>query len=123
MIRSYGTKYRHDFPNPNVILQTLGDDIAVVKELETEYDYILTKELSCWTQVSELARTAAAMVSIAVKKEIDDAEWVMAMDDFENGWGEREYPHCSNCNRGVYRHDAGSWCPFCGAAMKNPMRT
>ena len=50
------------------------------------------------------------------------AEWVMVMDDFENGWGEREYPHCSNCHRGVYRHDAGSYCPFCGKPMKNPMR-
>jgi hypothetical protein len=58
------------------------------------------------------------MVSISA----ENAEWIMALDDFENGWGEREYPHCSNCNRGVYRHDAGSWCPFCGKSMKNPMR-
>lgn len=50
------------------------------------------------------------------------AEWVMTLDDFENGWGERIYPHCSNCGRGVYVHDAGSWCPFCGKLMKNPMR-
>lgn len=50
------------------------------------------------------------------------AEWVMSLDDYEDGWGEHEYPHCSRCNRGVYRHDAGSWCPFCGAIMKNPMR-
>ncbi len=50
------------------------------------------------------------------------AEWEMVLDDFEDGKGEQEYPHCSMCNRGVYRHDAGSWCPFCGAAMKNPMR-
>jgi len=50
------------------------------------------------------------------------AEWVMTVDDFEDGHGEREYPHCSNCSRGVYRHDAGSWCPFCGKPMKNPMR-
>lgn len=118
MIRSYGTKYRHDFPNPNVILQTLGNDIAVIKEIGTEYNYILTKELRCWTQLSELEQIAAAMVSIAA----EDAEWVMVMDDFENGWGERKYPHCSNCHRGVYRHDAGNWCPFCGTAMKNPMR-
>lgn len=50
------------------------------------------------------------------------AEWKMVLDDFDNGYGNREYPHCSKCGRGVYRHDAGSWCPFCGAAMKNPMR-
>lgn len=51
-----------------------------------------------------------------------EAKWVMALDDFENGWGEREYPRCTNCHRGVYKHDAGNWCPFCGASMKNPMR-
>ena len=51
-----------------------------------------------------------------------NAEWVTVVDDFDDGKGNREYPHCSKCGRGVYRHDAGSWCPFCGAAMKNPMR-
>ena len=115
MVRSYGIAHRHDFPNHNVILQSLGNDIAVIKEIGTENEYILAKELHCWTQLSNLAQNAAAM-------ETNDAEWVMALDDFENGWGEREYPHCSNCNRGVYRHDAGSWCPFCGKPMKNPMR-
>ena len=50
------------------------------------------------------------------------AEWKMVVDDYDEGWGHQKYPHCSNCKRGVYRHDAGSWCPFCGAAMKNPMR-
>ena len=118
MIRSYGTKYIHDFPNPDAISQALDfGDIAVIKEIGTEYNYILTKELRYWTKVSELAQIAAAMVSIAA----EDAEWVMALDDFENGWGEREYPRCTNCHRGVYKHDAGSWCPFCGKRMKNPM--
>lgn len=51
----------------------------------------------------------------------NSAEWIMSEDDFENGWGYQEYPHCSKCNRGVYRHDAGKWCPFCGSTMKNPM--
>lgn len=50
------------------------------------------------------------------------AKWNMVADNYDDGNGEQEYPHCSNCHRGVYRHDAGSWCPFCGAAMKNPMR-
>lgn len=51
------------------------------------------------------------------------AEWKIVVDDFDDGLGNRELPHCTNCGRGVYRHDAGSWCPFCGASMKNPMRT
>ena len=54
-------------------------------------------------------------------KEIIYAEWKMILDDFDDGVGTRELPHCSNCHRGVYKHDAGSWCPFCGAEMKNPM--
>ena len=52
----------------------------------------------------------------------NQAEWILAMDDFEEGFGYREYPHCSNCSRGVYKHDAGTFCPFCGKSMKNPMR-
>lgn len=50
------------------------------------------------------------------------AEWVMVVDDFDDGLGNRELPHCSKCGRGVYKHDAGSWCTFCGTPMKNPMR-
>ena len=51
-----------------------------------------------------------------------EAEWKMIVDDFDDGFGNRQVPHCTNCGRGVYIHDAGSWCTFCGAAMKNPMR-
>lgn len=47
-------------------------------------------------------------------------EWKMVKDDFDDGNGEREYPHCSNCGRGVYNHDAGNYCPFCGSPMLNP---
>ena len=110
MIRSYGEAYLCDFPNPDVVLQTLDDDdIAVIKEKVSEHRYVLTRKLNSWLMLVDV-------------KDPDNAEWVMSVDDFENGWGEREYPHCSNCHRGAYRHDAGSWCPFCGAAMKNPMR-
>lgn len=110
MILNYGEAYLCDFPNPDVVLQTLDyADIAVIKEKISENKYILTKNLSALSMLVDV-------------KETDNAEWIMAMDDFENGWGEREYPHCSNCKRGVYRHDAGSYCPFCGKTMKNPMR-
>ena len=54
--------------------------------------------------------------------EIPVAEWKMIVDDFDDGVGNRELPHCSKCGRGVYKHDAGLYCPFCGALMKNPMR-
>lgn len=54
--------------------------------------------------------------------EIPVAEWKMLVDDFDDNVGNRELPHCSKCSRGVYKHDAGLYCPFCGALMKNPMR-
>ena len=49
------------------------------------------------------------------------AEWKMTLDDFEDGLGNRELPHCTKCGGGTYRHDAGRWCPFCGSIMKNPL--
>lgn len=55
------------------------------------------------------------------KKETIIAEWKMVIDDFDDGKGNRKLPHCTNCNRGVYIHDAGNYCPFCGALMKNPI--
>jgi ribosomal protein S27AE len=57
-----------------------------------------------------------------IHSEQDFAEWKMVVDDFDDGKGNRELPHCSKCGRGVYKHDAGLYCPFCGALMKNPMR-
>lgn len=57
-----------------------------------------------------------------VLADIPFAEWLMVIDDYDDGVGSRKLPHCSRCGRGVYNHDAGMWCPFCGAAMKNPMR-
>lgn len=59
---------------------------------------------------------------IPIYGEISIAEWKMVLDDFDDGVGNRELPHCSKCGRGVYKHDAGLYCPFCGALMKNPMR-
>lgn len=116
MIRTYGPMYRCDFPHPSTVLETLDvGEIAHAKDMATEYDYIITKELKTWTLVDNLGH-------LLVKQIDNEGEWIMAVDDFENGWGEQNYPHCSKCNRGVYRHDAGSWCPFCGTAMRNPMR-
>jgi ribosomal protein S27AE len=56
-----------------------------------------------------------------IHREQDFAEWKMIVDDFDDGVGNRELPHCSKCGRGVYKHDAGLYCPLCGALMKNPM--
>jgi len=109
MILNYGEAYLCDFPKPDIVLQELNcDDIAIIKDKCTEHKYIINKNLKFWSMLVDV-------------KEPENAEWVMALDDFENGWGNRKYPHCSNCKRGVYRHDAGSWCPFCGKPMKNPM--
>lgn len=54
--------------------------------------------------------------------EITTSEWDLRIDDFEDGFGSRRVPYCKHCGRSVYRHDAGSYCPFCGSTMTNPMR-
>ena len=70
-----------------------------------DYSTVIDKEINC----KDFTYQTAA------------SQWVMVMDNFDDGFGNRELPHCSNCHRGVYRHDAGRYCPFCGAPMKNPM--
>lgn len=51
-LRNYGTKYRHEFPNPDDISKTLSyDEIAYIKEAGSEYNYILTKQLSNWSRL------------------------------------------------------------------------
>lgn len=75
-----------------------------------------------WCENGEGYRPAYDKLEVVNAKEITFAEWEMVVDDYDDGLGNRELPHCTNCHKGVYRHDAGSWCPFCGTAMKNPMR-
>ena len=48
-------------------------------------------------------------------------EWRLEFADFNDGAGLREYPHCTNCFKAVYPRDAGKYCTFCGAVMKNPL--
>lgn len=75
-----------------------------------------------WCENGESYRPSYNQLKIVSAKEIVYAEWEMVVDNYDDGLGNRELPHCTNCHRGVYIHDAGSWCPFCGVAMKNPMR-
>ena len=117
-IYNYGTAHFIQFPDSEKVINNLAPgDIAFIKEAGTEFDYILTRNLRNWTQVSNLEAEYIKLNAIDISK----AEWVMTVDDYENGWGEQKYPHCSACKRGVYKHDAGKYCPFCGREMKNPM--
>lgn len=54
MIRSYGVRHFCDFPRPDTILKTLDSDIAYIKEMGTEHEYILAKPLRYWTKISDL---------------------------------------------------------------------
>lgn len=106
---NYGPTHTSEFPNPDNVLQELKyGQVATIKDIVTDCTYILMNGLNYWTQLDDV--------------EAIEGKWIMALDDFENGWGELQYPHCFKCNRGVYRHDAGSFCPFCGTPMRNPMR-
>ena len=81
----------------------------------------------------ELRNNCLSEMGIEIKKDCssesgkEESEcgewWEMALDDFEDGLGNRELPHCSKCGRGVYKHDAGPFCTFCGSPMKNPINT
>lgn len=92
----------------------------------------LTLIIRCWAispclSEKERARSISDMQVVIRKvqeapevtdvKEIIHAKWEMVLDDFDDGVGERELPHCSNCHTGVYKHDAKNWCPECGALM------
>ena len=53
--RSYGTMHKYEFPNTEDILKTLENgEIAYVRDMDTKYDYILTKQLHCWTQFANM---------------------------------------------------------------------
>ena len=58
---------------------------------------------------------------VPVEKHPDKATWVMWLDDFDDDVGERPLPHCGSCGRGVYYHDQGNFCPWCGSPMTNPI--
>ena len=99
------------------------DDFLAVNVETNELCLILSREIKgvgggiCYS-----VHPMKTLGTYKITGEIDFAEWKMVLDDFDDGAGIRELPHCSKCGRGVYKHDAGLYCPFCGALMKNPMR-
>lgn len=105
MIRSYGKEYRCDFPNPDVVLQTLNyDDVAVIKEKVSESDYILTKQLSCWTQIGNLEEAVRKQnTSLTAENKKYNIEWYLAsgevattsatLTDVKNGFIHFIYPN------------------------------
>jgi len=77
--------------------------------------------ISLWSFGLMAGLGLAGWMLLPDKKENEEtiihAKWEMVVDDFDNGKGNMEYPHCSNCHTGVYRHDAKNYCPNCGAKM------
>ena len=98
-----------EFPTIEEAHSKLEDaDIGIAKDAVADYNYFLTNNMSSW-------------IRVYLDPESLEGSWEMVIDDFENGWGNRLYPRCSKCYKGVYKHDAGKYCPFCGSKMKNPM--
>ena len=65
MIRAYAACYTHDFPKPEILLKTMdAGDIAFIKDIATEYQYIFTKELGCWTRFYADARPNATWITV-----------------------------------------------------------
>ena len=99
------------------------DDFLAVNVETNELCLILSREIKgVGGGISYSVHPIKTLGDYKIKSDIDFAEWNMTLDDFDDGLGNRELPHCSKCGRGVYKHDAGLYCPFCGALMKNPMR-
>ena len=99
------------------------DDFLAVNTETNELCLILSREIKgVGGGISYSVHPLKTLGDYKITGEISTAEWKMILDDFDDGLGNRELPHCSKCKRGVYRHDAGLYCPFCGALMKNPMR-
>lgn len=98
------------------------DDFIGINTETNEQCVILSREVKGYGGGMRYEVIPTKNIKSPILGDIYFAEWEMVLDDFDDGFGNRELPHCSKCHRGVYKHDAGSWCPFCGVAMKNPMR-
>ena len=99
------------------------DDFLAVNVETNDLCLILSREIKgIGGGISYSVHPLKTLGDYKIAGEISAAEWTMVPDDFDDGVGIRELPHCSKCKRGVYRHDAGLYCPFCGSLMKNPMR-
>ena len=99
------------------------DDFLAVNTMTNDLCLILSREIKgIGGGIAYSVHPVKTLGDYKIHSEQDFAEWKMVVDDFDDGVGNRELPHCSKCGRGVYKHDAGLYCPFCGALMKNPMR-
>ena len=98
------------------------DDFLAINTETNELCLILSREVKGVSGGISYSVHSMKDRELPIYGEIPIAEWKMVLDDFDDGIGNRELPHCSKCGRGVYKHDAGLYCAFCGAIMKNPMR-
>ena len=98
------------------------DDFLAINVKTNELCYVLSREVKGTGGGISYQVYSITEREQPIYGDIHIAEWTMTLDDFDDGFGTRELPHCSKCGRGVYRHDAGLYCPFCGALMKNPTR-
>ncbi len=99
------------------------DDFIAVNTKTNELCLILSREIKgVGGGLSYSVHPMKTLGDYKIKSDIGFAKWNMTLDDFDDGLGNRELPHCSKCGRGVYIHDASLYCPFCGTLMKNPMR-
>lgn len=56
-VRDYGQRHMCDFPDSDDVLNKLNSgEIAHIREKGTEYDYILTKQLGCWTKINDFKK-------------------------------------------------------------------
>ena len=122
----YGNNGRGEYLGKFKHLKQIRDDFYVddfiALNLETnELCIVLSREIKGHGGGIKYIVTPLNEFKHDILADIHLAEWKMVLDDFDDDVGNRETPHCTNCNRGVYKHDAGLYCPFCGSIMKNPI--
>ena len=73
MICNYGYAHWANFPRFDNVLSTLDyGDVAIIREIGTEYDYILCHSLTYWTRLDNLTNILS---DIDLLKQLIDAEW------------------------------------------------
>lgn len=98
--------------NTDRICNTYNKEYIEREELNKTFDNVCSNEVLR----KQIRQYIDSVPSVDVRQVVH-AHWTISIDDFDDGFGERKYQFCSNCNTGVYKHDAKKYCPNCGAIM------
>ena len=92
-IINYGTKYMHDFPDPDDIREKLKDGgMAFIKDKATMHEYVLMNPLHCWTRIDTTIVTKH-MEKVYEVEFIQYTNYTKDTVSYENETGKINYLH------------------------------